>query len=165
MLPSGEQSDWKQSVWVVSAFDGLLPAPFELGDGTWLFAAQTLGVRESQTDGQLWLTTLGYTYQWQSDRDDGTWMVRWCYQRETASGTTKPAPERAHLHVNGIPSDYDEDAKHFPKLHLPAGRIGIEDLAAFLVRECSVPARSPKNWEEVLDEARQIFAKIQARRT
>jgi hypothetical protein len=164
MLSSGGHSDWRRSIWVVSAFDGVVPAPFELEDGTWLFAAQTLAVRESHTDGQLWLTTLSYTYQWQSSRDDGSWIARWCYGRETPSGTTKPAADRAHLHVNGVPSDYAQDAKHFPKLHLPAGRIGIEDLAAFLVREHGVPARS-ENWEEVLEEARQIFANIQARRT
>jgi hypothetical protein len=35
-----------------------IPVPMELTNGTWLLAAQTLGVRESRRDGNLWLTTL-----------------------------------------------------------------------------------------------------------
>jgi hypothetical protein len=114
-------------------------------------------VRRSEADGNLWLTTLSYTYQWQATEDDGSWFVRWEYERESRG----PYP-RSHVHVNAAPAGYAATDKHFAKLHLPSGRVAIEHVVDFLVREHGVPTIS-KRWAEVLEEASRIFAQIQAR--
>lgn len=157
-LPVVSGSDWKRWKWVVSALDGVKPRPFELTDGRWLFAAQTLGVRESSREpGTYWLTTLTYTYQWQASEDNSSWFVRWCYCRER-HGEELPTSERAHIHVNATPHGYS--GGHFPGLHLPAGRIAIEDLAAYLISdEIGCPAISNRA-QEVIEEAREIFGRI-----
>jgi hypothetical protein len=156
-----QRGDWQRRQWVVSALHGVKPRSFQLTDGTWLFAAQTLCVRESSREpGNRWLTTLRYTYQWQANEDNGSWMVRWCYSRER-DGELLPPGERAHVHINATPSDYS--GRHFPDLHLPAGRIAIEDLVAYLIGpEIGCPAISHRA-NEVIDEAREIFAQIQGR--
>src|SRR5439155_7866271 len=82
-LTLDQRGDWQRWKWVVSALDGVKPRAFRLTNGTWLFAAQTLGVRESSREpDNRWLTTLKYTYQWQANEDNRSWMVRWCYSRE-----------------------------------------------------------------------------------
>jgi hypothetical protein len=153
-------SKWRRWKWIVSALDGLTARSFQLTNGTWLFAAQTLGVRESSLEpGNYWLTTLKYTYQWQTDADNASWIVRWCYSREDPAGNLIPSTERGHVHVNATPAGY-MGSDHFPDLHLPAGRIGIEDLAAYLIGpEVGCSAISDKA-DEVIEEAREIFRTI-----
>jgi hypothetical protein len=149
---------WTDSTWLLSHVDSLkVPTAFELNDGTWLFAAQTLGVRESRRDGNRWLTTLQHAYQWQAEEDDNSWIVRWDYRREP--NDEYPA---AHIHVNGAPSTYPATGKVFPKLHLPAGRVALEEVVAFLVDEVGVPASSG-TWREVVAESKEIFDRIQGR--
>jgi hypothetical protein len=154
------KDDWTDFQWVISAFDEMnQPRPFELTDGTWLIAAHTVGVRESRRDGKLWLTTLRYAYQWQAEEDDGSWIIRWEYDRENIqSGELIPRERRAHLHVNATPTSF-RGSRHFPKLHLPGGRLAIEDLAYFLIHECGCSPVSA-NCDAVIEEARKIFAKI-----
>lgn len=63
--------------------------------------------------------------------------------------------------MNATPGDYS--GGRFPDLHLPAGRIAIEDLVAYLIGpEIGCPAISDRA-NEVIDEAREIFAQIQGR--
>jgi hypothetical protein len=95
------------------SFDGYTPVPVRLTNRGWLLAAQTLGVRASRRDGQLWLTTLRSTYTWQASDDDRSWLVRWEYERDGVG--LYPA---SHLHVNAEPADY-EGEKYSPKLHFP----------------------------------------------
>lgn len=158
LMPVPHKGDWTRARWIVSAFDGVRPRAFELNDGSWLFAAQTLGVRESSREpGTHWLTTLNYTYRWQGDEDNGSWIVRWCYAREK-NGSELPPSERAHVHVNATPNGYT--GPHFPDLHLPSGRVAIEDVAAYLISdEIGCPTHSDRA-DEVVEEAREIFAKI-----
>ena len=142
--------------WVVGSFSGLTPVPVRLTNRGWLLAAQTLGIRESRRDGQLWLTTLKSTYGWQTTDADASWLVRWEYERDGAG--LYPA---SHIHVNAEPDEY-EGEKYFPKLHLPSGRVAIEDVLEFLVTEQGVIPVSD-NWPEVLSESRQLFRAIQGR--
>jgi hypothetical protein len=158
LVPVEQAGDWREWRWTVSAFDSDgVPVPFELTDRTWLFAAQVLGVRESRRDGNLWLATLSATYQWQAGEDDGSWLVRWDYEREPPHGYP-----RSHIHVNASPGGYPAGRKDFHKLHLPTGRVAIEDVVSFLIREQEAASVSPL-WEAVLEEAAEIFATIQGR--
>jgi hypothetical protein len=127
------------TTWVISSGRDEAPMPFRLTDGTWLLAAQTLGVRESSTDGQLWLTTLQSVYRWQASEEDASWLVRW---------------------------EYDRDAGHYPAAHVhvnATGRVAIEDVIEFLITEQGLEPISD-NWNEVLVEARAHFRRIQGRR-
>jgi hypothetical protein len=124
--------DWSQMTWALGSFSGLKPVPVRLTSRGWLLAAQTLGIRESRRDGQFWLTTLRSVYSWQVTDDDASWLVRWEYDRDGAG----PYPS-SHIHVNAEPVDY-EGEKYFPKLHLPSGRVAIEDVLEFLVTEQGV---------------------------
>jgi hypothetical protein len=158
LIPLETAADWRDWRWTISDFDAYAqPVPFQLTDRTWLFAAQVLGVRESRRDGNLWLTTLAATYQWQALEDDGSWLVRWEYEREPSGSYP-----RSHVHVNATPASYEEGRKDFHKLHLPTGRIAIENIVSFLIREQELPPVSDR-WDEVLDEAEGIFARIQGR--
>jgi hypothetical protein len=145
-----EWTDWQ---WVISrATDLGEPLPLSLnGSTTWLLAEQRLGVGQSSSDGQLWLTTLQYRYRWQADEDDGTWLVRWDYRRGHAP----------HVHVNSVPQGWAA-GRHFHKLHMPTRRVAIEDVVRFLILEEIVEPRSP-NWEETLEVAAAIFDRIQHR--
>jgi hypothetical protein len=149
---------WANCTWILSAVDDEnREVAFELNDGTWLFAAQTLGVRESERApaGQLWLTTLKYKYRWQADESDASWIIRWEYAR-TPRRANEP---RAHLHVNAQPPAFQQNEKAFHRLHIPAGRVGIEDVASFLLHDQGVRASSP-NADEVIEEARATFRRI-----
>jgi hypothetical protein len=66
------------------------------------------------------------------------------------------------VHVNGLPDAY-AGGKPFPKVHLPTGRLGIEDVIEFLIRDGGVEPVSDE-WETTLREAREIFDGILARR-
>lgn len=149
---------WTDSTWILSAVRSDEEVAFELSDGSWLFAGQTLGVRRSDRDGNLWLTTLRYKYRWQANESDDSWLIRWDYVREPRS----PEHPRAHVHVNAVPEHYQAGRDAFARLHIPAGRVGIEDVAAFLLRDHGVRPVSDTS-EEVIEEARLIFARIQGR--
>jgi hypothetical protein len=147
--------DWTEWQWLLSKFDDSgIPLPLLLNDGGgWLLAEHRVGVRRSSTDGQLWLTTLRYRYQWQAAEDDGTWLIRWDYRRDGGP---------PHVHLHGDPPSWS--AGSFHKLHLPTRRVAIEDVARFLICEHLAKARS-EHWEDTLDQAASIFERIQARRT
>jgi hypothetical protein len=163
ILPLRHASEWRESRWIVSALDGVRPRAFQLTNGTWLFAAQTLGVRESSREpGTFWLTTLNYTYQWQATDDNRFWYVRWCYSRERDDGALILPTERAHIHLNATPAEYE--GSYFPDLHLPAGRVAIEDIAAYLIGPEVGCQTISDHANEVIEEAREIFARILGRR-
>ena len=125
----------------------------KLRDGSYLLAQQILGVRESSGDGLPWLTTLAYRYQWQSGADDGTWLVRWDYSRDP------PVPPHVNVHFGrGV----NIGGKDSHKLHLPTGRVAIEDVVRFLAGEAGVTCNSD-GWPKILDEAAAIFQRIQRR--
>jgi Family of unknown function (DUF6516) len=136
---------------LLSKFDDYgQPLPVRLNDGGWLLAEQRVGVRESRTDGQLWLATLRYRYQWQVEEDDGTWLVRWDYLRDTG-------PPHIHVRGGGLESD-----PNFHKLHIPSRRVALEDVIRFLIDENRAMPLSD-HWSEVLDAATVIFESIQRR--
>lgn len=147
--------DWTRTEWIVIAGDGLVGKPVELNDGTWLLVEHRLGIREK--GGSFWLTTLSYGYRWQANEDDGSWIVAWDYERE------RREPPMFHLHVRCAPGFYPSDRRDFSKLHLPSGRVILEDVIRFLVMEQEVPTVSD-NWHDTLAEAEEIFRAIQAGR-
>jgi hypothetical protein len=152
-----DHADWTRWTWEVGAFSPThLPTAVRLSVGTHLFAMMELGVRENA--GQFWLTTLASVYRWQATSDGASWIVRWEYERDPI-GTKPPA----HLHVNATPARYPEARRDFPKLHLPTGRVAIEDVIAFLLDEQGLPETSP-NARAVLAEGRAIFRAIQRER-
>jgi hypothetical protein len=154
VVPVTKRCHWNEWQWVISKSTDLgEPRPLQLKSQGWLLAEQRLGVRRSQRDNELWLTTLQYRYRWQTEEDDGTWLIRWDYLRGRA----------AHVHVNATPSGW-RGSKDFHKLHVPTRRVAIEDIVRFLLAEGSVKRRS-ENWEETLEAATAIFDRIQARRT
>jgi len=151
---SPSSGDWARTEWLVSA-GRLSGAPVELTDDTWLLVQHRLGVREK--GGCNWLTTLSYSYRWQATADDGSWIVAWDYERDT----DRPFP--AHVHVRCAPTLYPDGRPDFAKVHLPSGRVLLEDVIRFLVIEQKTPPRS-NSWEETLSEAARIFRRIQAER-
>jgi hypothetical protein len=155
VLPIRRGADWSSWEWLLSKFDNAgIPLPLRLtGDAGWLLAEHRVGIRESNTDGQLWLTTLRYCYRWQADEDDGTWLVRWDYRRDGGP---------PHLHLHGDPASWSSGSFH--KLHFPTRRVPIEDVIRFLITDerVSVEPRS-EHWEDVLDAASTIFEQIQRR--
>jgi Family of unknown function (DUF6516) len=151
--PFKEGRDWTEWRWLLSRFDDLgQPLPVKLHGGGWLLAEQRVGVRESRTDGQLWLTTLRYRYQWQEEEDDGTWLVRWDYLRHGGP---------PHLHVRGGGL---ESQPNFHKLHIPTRRVAIEDVVRFLLAERHCESLT-STWSDLLDEAILIFEAIHRRET
>lgn len=77
------------------------------------------------------------------------------------SGRTSPNT-RPHVHVPAaepviLPqpdgSPVAGRKTYLNKLHLPTGRIGLEDVIEFLITDLQVVPRLP-NWNEILDEAR-----------
>jgi hypothetical protein len=145
-----------------AAFEGLVgfcprkvPEPMQLTNGRFLYVYQWLGLRRPER----YLTTLEYRYVYQETEDDDSWIFRYEYQREP--GDTYPYPI-AHLHVNAEPVGY-EGPKLFPRLHLPTGRVTIEEVARHLVNEHGVPPISD-GWPNVLLQAEAAFREIQRRR-
>lgn len=150
------EGDWTRSQWLATASGPASSSvPLRLIDGTYLLVQQRLGIR--QKGGDWWLTTLDYRYCWQADEDDSSAIVAWDYERE------RPAPPLAHLHLNCSPANYPSGRTDFSKLHLPAGRLPLEDVLRFLVVEQGIGPRSD-TWEATLAEAGEIFARIQAER-
>lgn len=140
---------WEDSTWTLSTADD---GPFELSDGSWLYAGQTLGVRRSKRDGNLWLTTLRYKYRWQVSAEDDSWIIRWDYVKEPRAVDHA----RAHVHINAHPEHYHATRTEFHQLHIPAGRLGIEDIASFLLSsDLDMPPVS-EDWEDVIADARLI---------
>ena len=151
-LPARRDRPWQEWQWLIGGMDRRGgPVAMRLHGGGWLIANQRLGIRESERSPGLWLTTLQYRYQWQTEEDDGSWLVRWDYVREP-TGRDCPYP---HINING-PGD-------FQRFHVPTRRVPIEDVIRFLILDKAASELSPR-WEEVLDEATAIFDRIMARR-
>jgi hypothetical protein len=133
------------------------PAPLPLGNGSFLYLYQRLGLRRDEQ----YLTTLEYRYSYQASARDDSWVVRYEYEREPADGYPYP---RCHLHVNADPQHYD-GAKPFDELHLPAGeRVTVEMIVRHLIAEQGMTPIS-KIWEQTVMEAERAFAEIQHKRS
>jgi hypothetical protein len=132
-----------------------VPAPFSLEGGGFLFLYQHLCLRRREK----YLTTLGYRYVYQSGESDESQIFRFEYEREPEDGYGYP---RFHLHINATPNTY-EGEKEFPSLHIPTGRVTIEDVVRHLVTEHSVGPISPA-WEKTLAQAEESFREIQRKR-
>ena len=163
-MPVRQKGSWRGFTWMLTAQQSLRPVPIRLTNGTWLLAQQVLCVRKSDADGEHWLTTLLSRYQWQADPEGRDWWVRWDYRREEAEdGSPIPRERRAHIHLNGTPPGFGTElGRPFHKLHLPCRRVGIEDIAHYLIGEGGCTAIS-QNAEDVISEARVIFDRIQRR--
>ena len=132
-----------------------LPVAMPLEDGRYLYLVQTICLRRTEK----FLTTLEYRYAYQAAPGADSWIVRWEYQREP--GEDYPYP-RAHLHVNSSPDSY-AGRKRFNELHIPTGRVTVEDVCRHLVDEHAVGPVS-SDWRETLRRTEADFREIQRKR-
>lgn len=98
----------------------------------------------TQTDGGWTVHTQGYTYQF--ELDDGQEIVIYHYDPRSASKVKTP-----HLHVRGLDKPFD-----LGKAHFPTGRVSIEEVLRFAVRELGVRPRAT-NWQTILEETERAF--------
>jgi hypothetical protein len=131
------------------------PAPMRLQNDRFLYLYHRLGLRRDER----FLTTLEYGYVYQESEDPDSWIFRYEYQREPATGYRYP---KAHLHLNADPPGYP-GTKPFPKLHIPTGRVTVEMIVRHLLDEHGLPCISP-HWQDVLQQTEADFAEIQRRR-
>lgn len=133
-----------------------LPVAFPLNNGHYFFVEHHVCLRRSER----YLTTLEYRYTYQLERDnDESWLIRWEYQREPVQDYPYP---RFHVHVNGCPSAYRGN-KPFPDLHIPSGRVTLEDIARHLILEHQIKPITPK-WDVTFGETEAAFWEIQRKR-
>ncbi|HVC33571.1 MAG TPA: hypothetical protein VNL16_08690 [Chloroflexota bacterium] len=103
--------------------------------------------------------SIAYRQSEETRGDD--WIFRYEYERLQAESGTYPYPV-AHWHVNATPAAY-AGARPFPELHLPTGRLSLEDIIRHLIVEHAVPTLCPRaDALAFLDEQRNTF---QHRRT
>lgn len=133
-----------------------VPAPLPLEDGSCLFLFQRLTLAREQR----YLTTAEYRYVFQASDQDESQILRFEYEREPED-ENYPYP-LAHLHVNASPEPY-EGEKDFSELHIPTGRVTVEQLARHLVVEHGIGPIS-EHWETTLEEAEDSFREIQRKR-
>jgi hypothetical protein len=143
-------------------FDGFVarapnrtPDALPLNDGRYLYLIQRLGLRRDEK----YLTTLEYRYVYQATQDPDSWIFRYEYQREPAEGYPYPV---ANLQINASPDSYAGD-KRFRDLHLPTGRVTIEDIVRHLIDEHGLEPVSD-DWGETLSATEESFKEIQRKR-
>jgi hypothetical protein len=141
--------------WYVAHCAAGEPAAMPLENGRYLFLFQLLGLRRPEK----YLTTLSYSYSYQATEDENSWTLRYDYVREPPPGYRYP---RFHVHVSASPTSY-RGPRSFPDLHLPTGRVTIEELLRHLVREHAIGPISGA-WETTLREAEEFFEEIQRKR-
>lgn len=129
--------------------------PLRLENDNYLLIFQRLCLRREQK----FLTTREYRYVYQSSESPNDWIFRFEYEREPEGDNPYP---RAHIHLNACPTTYS-GAKEFDKLHLPTGRVTLEDILRHLVIEHAVQPVSP-NWEQKLKQTEAAFREIQRKR-
>ncbi len=87
---------------------------------------------DARFEGEFKVMTDGYVYRVRSSELQGADLFQWHWHPEVQG-----QPD-CHLHVGA-----EHDARLPRSLHLPSGRVGFEEILAFLIRECDVrPARS-----------------------
>jgi len=133
-----------------------VPKPLPLENGHFLYLVHRVCLRRKER----YLTTLEYRYVYQADANNpDSWIVRYEYEREPQAPYRYPV---THIHVNATPSAYSGQ-KPFPDLHLPTGRLTVEDLIRHLVHEQQIAPISP-DWEAILERTEQDFREIQRKR-
>jgi len=113
------------------------------------------------TEDDIWL---GVTMQYRLVEDDGPrgpWRVKttaYVYSVEDGAGQEYvayhwhpqlPRYTRPHVHVRG-PHD------HWHKMHMPTGRVALEDVLRLLIEEIGVDPRRD-DWSDVLDSTQAGF--------
>ena len=127
-----------------------------LQNGRYLYLYHRLCLRHKER----YLTTLEYEYTYQESEDPDSWIFRYEYKREPLPDYRYP---KAHLHINAEPDAYP-GSKPFPRLHIPTGRVTIEQIVRHLLDEHAMPCISPNHWQDVLAETQTAFDDIQRRR-
>lgn len=131
------------------------PESLPLVDGGFLYLYQRLVLRRKEK----FLTTAEYRYTYETSQTRDDWIFRYEYLREP--GDDYPYP-LAHAHFNGTPEKY-AGGKSFPALHLPTGRVTVEDVLRHLVVEHEIGPISD-SWEQTLKETKESFEEIQRKR-
>ena len=123
----------------------------------YLNVAMTLRInRESAEPPHVRLETTRATYTYQASGDLNDPQPVFTYEYNRSPPLRYP---RCHLHVHAVPKDY-AGSKPFPRLHLPARRVTLEQVVWHLIQEHGVEPRHD-DWHEVLWRHEDWFRDIQ----
>lgn len=114
-----------------------------------LFLIQRIRIVKDEENEDSWrVTTLSYEYAVER-RSDGQEVIAFHWEGRDAANRVP------HLHI-GFAVDHQGPVLG-SKSHVPTGRVLIEDLVHFLVRELGVKPTPPRtaDWQDVIASARQ----------
>lgn len=100
---------------------------------------------DARFEGEIKVVTDGYVYRVRSSETAGPDPFQWHWHPEV-----QKQPD-CHLHVGA-----QHDAGPLNSLHLPSGRVGFEEVLAFLILEYDVRPARP-DWQDVLLDTRTRF--------
>lgn len=99
------------------------------------------------------VATRGYKHQVVMHDEDMTEVVLFHWHPGKGEHG-KPLTVHPHIHIG--PQLLDKDSSITSRAHIPSGRVAMEDVIEFLIRDCGVtPLRD--DWESVLSESRNNF--------
>lgn len=109
--------------------------PLQLGERIWLLVEQV--VEADAAAGTVEVLSYRYVYTLGSDPwAEDAWIFRYEYDRSPGPGYPYSA---AHVHLNLHEGGRQVGSKVFKKLHLPTGRVGLEQILIHLILEFDVP--------------------------
>ena len=115
---------------------------------------QVLGTIHDQEAKRYRLTTLKYWYrlQWTEKVDEPAFM-RWEYDRHQRMD----GPPRHHMHLAAEASCPGAGRLSLGKMHLPTGRVTIEELIRYCITELGTVPPCGDSWPEILTESERAF--------
>jgi len=109
-------------------------------------------VQDPRSPHSFRISTAEYIYELDVD---GKEVLGFHWHPETTPDIVTP-----HLHVRAGSTGEHDAALLSPRAHIPTGRVAIEDVFRFLVREYHAqPARA--DWATILDETQATFEQLQ----
>ncbi len=122
--------------------------------GSFLYVSQEIRIQ----NGRINLANCHYRFSTSPDlRDEAAWVVRYEYSLDPL-----PNQPHAHLHVNGV---HKHTGAPMDRLHLPSGRISVEQFLAHLLIEHGIEPLPEFSREDALMALRHGHEEFSRHRT
>ena len=143
---------FQPNLWHITRIQGRDTAPLELEPRGALNFLQNVGVKEINGEPRIVVEEYAYSFFRDKDNED-SYVLRYEYSR--TPDNEKP---HSHIHVNGVHPIFPE--LDYKRLHIPVGRVSIEQVIAHLILEHGITAKNGKDAAiEILRESHRNFSR------